>query len=191
MEKGLIDVVLAARDARLYNGITDCGAGGLSSAIGEMADVLGAEVDLALVPRKYPGLAPWEVWLSEAQERMVLAAPDPAPLLALAERWSVGAAVIGRFTGEGRLVVRDGDAPVIDLDCGFLHDGRPQRHMVADRSDGASRTSGRTNDPIDLEAMLLRLLAHPSIRSNESVVRSYDHEVMGGTYVRPYGGGRR
>ena len=186
VEKGLIDVIVAARDAQLYSAITDCGAGGLSSAIGEMAEALGAEVDLQLVPRKYPGLAPWEVWLSEAQERMVVATADPAPLLELADRWSVGAAVVGRFTGEGRLIVRDGTETVIDLDCGFLHDGRPQRKMRANRFD----TRRPPRQPVDLDAVdtLLALLAHPSIRSNESIVRTFDHEVLGGTLVRPYGG---
>lgn len=186
VEKGLIDVIVAARDAGLYSAITDCGAGGLSSAVGEMAEELGADVDLALVPRKYPGLAPWEVWLSEAQERMVVATSDPAPLLELAARWSVGAAVIGTFTGEGRLVVRDGDATVIDLDCHFLHDGRPQRKMTALAVDVARPP--RQPVKIDPVATLLALLAHPSIRSNESIVRTFDHEVLGGTLVRPYGG---
>ena len=186
VEKGLIDVIVAARDAGLYTAITDCGAGGLSSAVGEMAEELGADVDLALVPRKYPGLAPWEVWLSEAQERMVVAASDPTPLLALAARWSVGAAVIGTFTGEGRLIVRDGDAVVIDLDCEFLHDGRPQRKMTALGVD----TARPPRQPVDVDPAetLLSLLAHPSIRSNESIVRTFDHEVLGGTLVRPYGG---
>ena len=186
VEKGLIDVITAARDAQLYSAITDCGAGGLSSAVGEMAEVLGADVDLQLVPRKYPGLAPWEVWLSEAQERMVVAAPNPAPLLELAERWSVGAAVIGQFTGEGTLLVRDGDEVVIDISCEFLHDGRPQRQMQA-----AAFTTARperTAVDVDVEAALLDLLAHPSIRSNEEIVRTFDHEVLGGTLVRPYGG---
>jgi phosphoribosylformylglycinamidine synthase len=186
VEKGLIDVILAARDQGLYTAITDCGAGGLSSAIGEMAEDLGAVVDLASVPRKYPGLAPWEVWLSEAQERMVVAAPDPAPLLALAERWSVGASVVGRFTGDGRLVVRNGDETVIDLDCRFLHDGRPQREMTAAPLDLVR--PHRDAVDVDPRRVLLELLAHPSIRSNESVVRTYDHEVLGGTLVRPYGG---
>ncbi len=191
VEKGLIDVIVAARDANLYNAITDCGAGGLSSAVGEMAEVLGADVDLALVPRKYPGLAPWEVWLSEAQERMVVATSDPEPLLELAARWSVGAAVIGTFTGEGRIIVRDSDAPtsenvIIDLDCEFLHDGRPQRKMTAIAVD-RSRPVRQSVD-IDLVQTLLSLLAHPSIRSNESIVRTFDHEVLGGTLVRPYGG---
>jgi phosphoribosylformylglycinamidine synthase len=188
VEKGLIDVIVAARDAGLYTAVTDCGAGGLSSAIGEMADVLGARVDLERVPRKYPGLAPWEVWLSEAQERMVVATPDPAPLLALCARWGIGAAVIGSFTGDGRLVVVDGADPVIDLDCRFLHDGRPQRQMRAVAPDRTRPPRRPLHDGLEPGELLVELLAHPSIRSNESVVRTYDHEVLGGTLVRPYGG---
>jgi len=188
VEKGLIDVVLQARDEQLYSAITDCGAGGLSSAVGEMAETLGARVDLATVPRKYEGLAPWEVWLSEAQERMVLAAPDPAPLLELAKRWSVDAAVIGTFTGDGRLNVVDGENTVIDIGCDFLHDGRPQRRMTATVVADAPREPSREIAAGDSVGDLLRLLAHPSIRSNEGVVRTFDHEIMGGTVVRPYGG---
>lgn len=199
VEKGLIDVVVAARDRGLYHAITDCGAGGLSSAVGEMAAEVGAEVDLALVPRKYPGLAPWEVWLSEAQERMVVATAEPETVLALAGRWQVGAQVIGRFTGTGRLVVTDGDTPVVDLDTGFLHDGRPGLELVADarpvrRPDrrpvgrGPDLDLGATDAIAPLDQFLLGLLAHPSIRSNEGVVRTYDHEVQGRTLVRPYGG---
>ncbi|MEM9566297.1 MAG: phosphoribosylformylglycinamidine synthase subunit PurL, partial [Actinomycetota bacterium] len=191
VEKGLIDVILAARDAGLYTAITDCGAGGLSSAVGEMADELGARVDLALVPRKYPGLAPWEVWLSEAQERMVVAVPDPGPLLALAERWQVGATVIGQFTGDGRLVVVDGERAVVDLDTTFLHDGRPPLALEAGPID-TRRPPRSPVEPVgtDIESndALLRLLAHPSLRSNEAVIRTYDHEVLGGTVLRPYDG---
>ena len=191
VEKGLIDVVVEARDQQLYNAITDCGAGGLSSAVGEMAEKLGARIDLALVPRKYPGLAPWEVWLSEAQERMVLACSDPEPLLALAQRWQVEASVIGQFTGDGVLTVVDGSETVVHLDTTFLHDGRPQLRLQAADVD-YSRAARVQPDalPNDLSAneALLALLAHPSIRSNESVIRSYDHEILGGTVVRPYGG---
>ncbi|MGH1503358.1 MAG: phosphoribosylformylglycinamidine synthase subunit PurL [Acidimicrobiales bacterium] len=187
VEKGLIDVICAARDAQLYTAVTDCGAGGLSSAVGEMAETLGADVDLQLVPRKYPGLAPWEVWLSEAQERMVVACADPAPMLELAARWGVGADVIGRFTGEGRLIVRNGDETMIDIDCEFLHDGRPKRQMTAAALD-TSRPERQAPASADVTALTLGLLAHPSIRSNEDVVRTYDHEVLGGTLVRPYAG---
>ncbi len=186
VEKGLIDVMMAARDAKLYSAVTDCGAGGLSSAVGEMAETLGAEVDLQLVPRKYPGLAPWEVWLSEAQERMVVASADPAPLIALAERFGVGVCVIGRFTGEGRLIVKDGADDLIDLDCAFLHGCQPQRRMeaIAVQTDRPAREVMQ----FDSSDALLRLLAHPSIRSNEDIVRTFDHEILGGTLVRPFGG---
>ncbi|MEM7337779.1 MAG: phosphoribosylformylglycinamidine synthase subunit PurL [Actinomycetota bacterium] len=186
VEKGLIDVVVAARDAKLYHAITDCGAGGLSSAVGEMGETVGAEVDLALVPRKYPGLAPWEVWLSEAQERMVLAVPDPEPVLALAKRWQVDATVIGLFTGDGRLKVTDGEDTLVDLDTTFLHDGRPRLGLAADTP--VTIRSTRKPADIDLKTACLALLAHPSLRSHEAVIRTYDHEVLGGTLVRPYGG---
>lgn len=191
VEKGLIDLVIAARDAGLYSAITDCGAGGLSSAVGEMAEELGADVDLAKVPRKYPGLAPWEVWLSEAQERMVLAVPDPVPFLALAEQWQVDATVIGWFTGDGKIVVRNADEVVIDLDANFLHNGRPRLHLQANEAKrervprSPKEVVGTVVEPIDA---LRGLLAHPSLRSNEAVIRTYDHEVLGGTMVRPYDG---
>src|SRR6056297_662874 len=145
VEKLLIDVLVGAED--MYSGITDCGAGGLSSAIGEMAEGIGADVDLALVPRKYPGLEPWEVWLSEAQERMVIAVP-PRNVSAIEQRCArvgLGCAEVGVFTGDGRLRVRHGDIDVVDLDLEFVHDGRPQRRMIADvprpnRSLAAGRT---------------------------------------------------
>ncbi len=191
VEKGLIDLVVAARDAGLYNAITDCGAGGLSSAVGEMAASLGADIDLAKVPRKYSGLAPWEVWLSEAQERMVMAVPDPVPLLALAERWGVEATVIGWFSGEGRLLVRHAEEVVVDIEVDFLHRGRPRLHLEATDANPARlprhpvEAVGSSIEPVDA---LKALLGHPSLRSNEAVVRTYDHEVLGGTVVRPYDG---
>ena len=186
VEKGLIDVVMAARDARLYTAITDCGAGGLSSSIGEMASELGAEVDLDAVPRKYPGLAGWETWLSEAQERMVLAAQDPQPIQELAARWGVESSVVGTFTGDGRLVVRQGGEALVDLDCRFLHDGCPLHHLVAQ----APSTDRAKREPLhfNTKTATLILLAHPTIASKEATVRTYDHEVMGGTVVRPFGG---
>ncbi len=188
VEKGLIDVVVAARDASLYHAITDCGAGGLSSAVGEMAEGVGARVDLALVPRKYPGLAPWEVWLSEAQERMVLATDRPDEVIELARRWQVGADVIGHFTGDDRLVVTDGDTPVVDLDLGFLHGGRPRLELTAGALPPPRPPRAAGPALPDPGRALLALLAHPSIRSNEDIVRTFDHEVRGRTLIRPYGG---
>ncbi len=191
-EKLLIDVLDESR--HLWTAITDCGAGGLSSAVGEMAaepvgehglQAIGADVDLLDVPLKYPGLEPWEIWLSEAQERMVLAvAPaDVDELRAVCARPRVGLADIGSFTGSGRLVVRVGSEPVLDLDVGFLHDGRPQRQMTAAAVTPSRVDTGRDVD--DVAATLLALLAHPNIASKADVVHRYDHEIGGNTLVRP------
>ena len=144
-EKLLIDVLDRCR-RHLWTAITDCGAGGLSSAVGEMADGVGADVELTAVPLKYPGLAPWEVWLSEAQERMVVAVPPDrlGALRARCDRHGVELADLGAFTGDGRLVVRHGGEVVLDLDTSFLHDGRPQRQMTAVLPSPRREPVGRT-----------------------------------------------
>ncbi len=184
VEKLLIDALIGAED--LYTAITDCGAGGLSSAIGEMAEGVGAEVELELVPRKYAGLAPWEVWLSEAQERMVVAvAPEHLEALTRrCDRVGVALADIGAFTGDGRLVVRHRGDTVAAIDTAFLHDGRPQRRMSADMPT-PNRTERSTRSVGDPAAVLLELLAHPNIASKASTIHRYDHEILGSTVVRP------
>ncbi|MDQ3248951.1 MAG: AIR synthase-related protein, partial [Chloroflexota bacterium] len=132
-EKGLIELVEAARDARLYTAITDCGAGGFSSAVGEMGKTLGVEVELTGAPLKYAGLTPWEIWLSEAQERLVMAVPPSnlAALQTLADLWDVEISVLGHFRGDGQLHVCYTGATVADLPMQFLHDGLPRRHLQA------------------------------------------------------------
>jgi len=182
-EKLLIDLL---RDAGgCWSAITDCGAGGLSSAIGEMAELTGADVDLGLAPLKYPGLAPWEIWLSEAQERMVVAVPEPAidELRRHAHRHAVELTVLGTFTGDGVLRVRHGAQVVLQLDTSFLHDGRPQRTLLAELP--APRRNGAIPRCDDPSASLLALLAHPNIASKEAIIRRYDHEIRGTTVVRP------
>jgi len=174
----------------MYSAITDCGAGGLSSAVGEMAEGIGATCELDRVPLKYHGLAPWEVWLSESQERMVLAARDPEPIRRVCERFGIDVAVIGTFTGSGRIVVTSGDAVVCDLDTSFLHDGRPQRTMVFRRPLPSQGGPGEVPVPVPLAETLLLLLAHPNICSRSSVVHRYDHEIGGATVVRPLTGHR-
>lgn len=188
-EKQALEVLLAARDEGLYTAVTDCGAGGLSSAVGEMAAQLGARVHLERVPLKYPGLQPWEVWLSEAQERMVLAVPpDRWPRLqALAALHGAELTALGAFTGEGRVEVLHHGRVVGALDCGFLHGGLPQRQLQAAWTPGEGVDPPTTPDT-DLGAELLALLAHPTVASKEDVVRRYDHEVQGGTVVRPFVG---
>ena len=187
-EQGCIEVVERARDLGLYDAITDCGAGGLSSAVGEMGASLGAVVDLAAAPLKYPGLQPWEIWVSEAQERMVLAVPahNLELLRQLCDEWSVEMSDIGSFGSDRRLVVRHGDLEVIDLPMSLLHDGLPRRTMAATHRDRAvSAGSPGPLHEVDPAELLLGLLSHPNVCSREPIVRTYDHEVRGGTVVRP------
>lgn len=196
-EKGLIDVITRARDAGLYNDITDCGAGGLSSAAGEMASKIGAEIELQNVRLKYPGLAPWEIWLSEAQERMVLAVPsEKLPALQdLCDTFDTELTDIGVFTGDGRLIVRYGGKTVLELQNEFLHEGIPQRQLeaVIDKSKFDRLIFEESNPEYripnsDVPARLLALLASPNIASKAAVIRIYDHEVQGGTVVKPLTG---
>ncbi len=191
-EKMMLDVILAARDERLYTAITDCGAGGLSSAVSEMGEETGVVVQLDTVPLKYPGLQPWEIWLSEAQERMVLAVPpeNEARLRRICEEYSVEMAVIGRFTENGRLLLRYGELVVAELSMEFLHNGIPRRHLrgtwrkpaVTEPAEACAWSGA------DLRQGLLAILAHPNVRSKEDVVRLYDHEAQGGTVIKPFVG---
>lgn len=193
-EKQVQEAILKLRDARLYHAITDCGAGGLSSAVGEMAAGLGASVRLEAVPLKYPGLRPWEIWLSEAQERMVLAVrrEDWRRVQEICAGQDVEAAEIGVFEATGRQRLTYEHYFVGDLSVVFLHEGIPQLHLQAewrapkiDVSVGARHASPLLHNPSET---LLSLLAHPNIRSKEAIVRRYDHEVQGGTAVKPFVG---
>jgi phosphoribosylformylglycinamidine synthase II len=184
-EKKVLDVLLRARDEGLFTALTDCGAGGFSSAVGEMGAELGVEVDLAKAPLKYEGLRYDEVWISEAQERMVAAiAPKDWPRFrAMCVAEDVEAVVLGKFTGTGRLVVRHGKTLVGDLSMAFLHDGLPKvlRRATYRRGGGPEHEAG---DTTDATKTLLELLATPDIGSKEWVVRQYDHEVQAGAVVR-------
>ncbi len=126
-EKMVLDVLLAARDRGLYTAVTDCGAGGFSSAVGEMGEKIGAEVWLDRVPLKYDGLSYTEIWISEAQERMVTSVPPEKvdELISLCASEGVEATVIGQFVPTGRLVLKYHGQEVANLAMEFLHDGRP------------------------------------------------------------------
>jgi phosphoribosylformylglycinamidine synthase len=185
-EKGVLDCLLAARDRGLYRAVTDCGAGGYSSAVGEMGEHGGARVYLDSVPLKYPGLSSHEVWISEAQERMVLAVPPEklAELLALFGAEDVEASVIGEFTDTGRLEIFDKGQLVGDLEMRFLHKGtpRPVRRARFDAPRAGDPGVARCDDPAGL---LLRLLGAPNLSSREWIVRQYDHEVQGTSVIKP------
>lgn len=190
-EKQVLEVVMRARDERLYNAITDCGAGGLSSAVGEMGAQIGATVQLERVPLKYPGLRPWEIWLSEAQERMVLAVPRDqwARFKQICDGQDVTAVIIGVFEPTGHLTLTYNEKVVGNISMDFLHDGIPTRHMSAmwlpplDEKSGIREVTPGTRE--NFSATLLKLLGMPTIRSKEDVIRRYDHEVQTGTAVKP------
>jgi phosphoribosylformylglycinamidine synthase len=190
VEKGLIDVIVRARDLGLYNDITDCGAGGLSSAVGEMASKLGSDVELTCVRLKYAGLAPWEIWLSEAQERMVLAvAPDNIPALQhLCDTFDTELTDIGTFTGDGQLVVRYDGNIVANLNNEFLHEGIPQRQLTALIEHSILEKRVFEYRVSNIKERLVSLLSSPNIASKACVIRIYDHEVQGGTVVKPLTG---
>ena len=189
-------VLLAARDRGLYSAVTDCGAGGFSSAVGEMGAETGAEVWLDRAPLKYSGLSYTEIWISEAQERMVLSVPrgKVAELLKLSESENVEATVIGEFGTPAReLVLYYAGTEVGRLSMEFLHDGipMPTRKAVV-RSTGFQPVSSAIPENqhglktrATTKDRLLSLLAHPNIASKHWVVRQYDHEVQGGSVVKP------
>jgi phosphoribosylformylglycinamidine synthase II len=188
-EKKVLDTILQARDQNLYSAITDCGAGGLSSAVGEMAAELGAKIYLDRVPLKYSGLTYMEIWISESQERMVLSVP-PAnidKLINVFENEFVEAVVIGEFTGTKRLELYYQDNLVCDLDMHFLHEGIPQIAKKAVYIQARHREP-RILQKKNLTVDLLKLLRHYDICSKEWVIRQYDHEVQGGSIIKPLTG---
>jgi len=185
-EKKTLDVLLQANEAGLYEAITDCGAGGLSSAVGEMGEKLGAEVDLDKVPLKYTGLSYTEIWISEAQERMVIAV-KPENLEAVQKIFAsenVEATVIGRFTDDKKLRLRYNGRQVGELDMEFLHDGVPKyRRRASWKNPKLSEPTLPKKDNYTDD--LLGLLSSYNIASKEWVIRQYDHEVQGGSVVKP------
>lgn len=188
-EKKMTDVILKARDKNLYNAITDCGAGGLSSAVGEMGEETGADVDLEKVPLKYKGLSYTEIWISEAQERMVLAV-DPEKidsLISMFEKENVEITVIGRFTGSKQLRLFYQGECVCNLGMDFLHNGGPDltRKAVWEAPNYKEPKAGNKKD---FTGDLLGLLRTTNIASKEWIIRQYDHEVQGGSVLKPLQG---
>ncbi|MDW7711212.1 MAG: phosphoribosylformylglycinamidine synthase subunit PurS [Deferrisomatales bacterium] len=189
-QKRLYDFLLLARDRGLYRSITDNGAGGLSSSIGEMAEQSGgAVVDLDRAPLKYAGLHPWEILVSESQERMSLAVPRESleALLALAREMRVEATDVGEFSAAGVFEARYGGRVVAHLPLAFLHDGVPTMELRA-RWEKPVHEEPDFPCPTDLTAGLLGLLGRLNVCSKEAIVRRYDHEVQGGSVVKPFVG---
>jgi phosphoribosylformylglycinamidine synthase len=187
-QKKMFDFLIEARDQGLYSAITDNGAGGLSSSVGEMArDSHGCELHLDKAPLKYAGLQPWEILLSEAQERMTLAVP-PGHLdafLTLAARRGVEASVLGRFTADGTFRVLYQGRTVASLDMGFLHNGVPQMRLHASWRP-SMLPEPQLPEPPDYTDVLYAMLGRLNICSKEAWVRQYDHEVQGMSVVKPF-----
>jgi len=185
-EKKVLDVLLQANEANLYEAVADCGAGGLSGAVGEMGKELGVEIDLEKVPLKYAGLNYTEIWISEAQERMVLAV-KPENLKAIMKIFAnenVEATVIGKFTGDKKLTLRYKGQKVGELDMEFWHEGLPKysRKAVWQTPKLAEPVFAEKNN---YNNELLQILSSYNVASKEWIIRQYDHEVQGGSVVKP------
>ncbi|MEL6108937.1 MAG: phosphoribosylformylglycinamidine synthase subunit PurL, partial [Planctomycetota bacterium] len=187
-EKMVLDVLMQARDLGLYNAVTDCGAGGFSSAVGEMGEHVGAEVWLEKAPLKYDGLSYTEIWISEAQERMVLSVPRESwdELRELCESEGVEVAVLGEFKATGKLHLTYHGETVGELAMEFLHDGRPPviRDAVYDPPTVIQLKPPKLSSE-ELNATLLGVLSSLNVASKHWVIRQYDHEVQGGSVVKP------
>ncbi|MBI2378865.1 MAG: phosphoribosylformylglycinamidine synthase [Deltaproteobacteria bacterium] len=187
-QKLLSDFLEAACAEGLISGCTDNGAGGLSSSVGELAPLTGgASVWLERVPLKYRGLEPWEILLSESQERMTLAVRprDLERALALASSMLVEASVIGEFHDRGRFEIFCGPQVIASIDLGFLHDGVPKLELEAEWS---TMECAPIACETGVREALLELLASPNIASREAIVRRFDHEVKGRSVIKPFMG---
>ena len=191
-QKKMLDMVLEARDSGLIQVITDNGAGGLSSSVGEMAELTGgAELDLGVVPLKQPGLASWEILVSESQERMTVGVSEeniPA-FEALAALHEVEATAVGVFTNSGAFIVKHGEKTVAHLPMDFMHDGCPQLNL---ESEWKAPTHEEPNYPsaneTEMGNILQRVMARPNVASKEWWVRQYDHEVIAQSVIKPFCG---
>ncbi len=187
-EKKMLDVQMVAKEKNLYRAATDCGAGGFSSAIGELGEKTGAVVDLEKAPLKYEGLSYWEIWVSESQERMVLAVPPEnlEKISAVFEEENVEYTVMGKFGG-GRLVLKYNGEVVGDLDPDFLFNKVPipeKRLKVKNYN----REQSSFEAPENLKKTLLELLSSKNIGSRRWITQQYDHEVQGGSVLKPFAG---
>ncbi|MCL4387118.1 MAG: AIR synthase-related protein [Patescibacteria group bacterium] len=190
-QKKLSDaVVKEARDMGLYNSITDNGAGGISCSVAEMAKESGGfDLDLDKVPLKYPGLTPWEIWVSESQERMTLSVPKQKwpKFKDLMDRRGVEATIIGTFTGDGQAIVRFKGQEVMNVDMEFLHEGLPKK-FITSKYTKEKYEEPKNPCPINLTSVLEKMLKRLNIASFEFISNQYDHEVQGGSVIKPLQG---
>lgn len=189
-EEKLRRAILKVREKGLGKAITDLGGGGLSSAMGETAHDAncGARVNLEKVPLKRGGMTPWEIWISESQERMFLVVEesDLEEVLEIFESENVEATAVGKFTNDEKLKVYYDGEVVADLDLDFLF--QPPKISRKARWEKPDLKEPQISKPEDFEKVFLEILSSPNISSKESVVRTYDHEVQGNTVLKPLQG---
>ncbi|MCP4751761.1 MAG: phosphoribosylformylglycinamidine synthase subunit PurL [Proteobacteria bacterium] len=186
-QRRMFDFLWEAKKENLYTCITDNGAGGLSSSVGEMAEFShGCKLHLDKAPLKYEGLQPWEILISEAQERMTVSIPpqDVRRFLELSEQMQVESTVLGEFTDSGYFECYYQDKLVAQLEMDFLHKGVPAMNLIAEWKAPQFKTV-LPPEPDDLGQMLHTMLSRPNVCSKESVIRQYDHEVQGGSVIKP------
>ena len=188
-QKKMSDMLLEARDLGLYRGITDNGAAGLNSSVGEMALFSnGCDMDLAKVPLKYQCLESWEKLVSEAQERMTVAIPvnKIQKYMDLSAKRRVESTVLGKFTDDGMFHIREGEKTVAYIDLDFLHNGDPRYELEATF---IKKKFSTPKIKIDNHNQVLRdMLKRLNICSGEKKCRQYDHEVKGRSIIKPFVG---
>lgn len=193
-EKRMFDALLEARDKDLIRLVQDVGGGGFSSAIGEIGENLGVKIDLEKAPLKYEGLAPWEIWISESQERMIVVLP-PKNLKAfedICKKYNAESIVLGKFDGSKKLRVTFDKQQISDLDMEFLHHGLPKRVLrTSSKFQMPSTKQKEPNTPRNEKewiSVLEKVLAHGNVCSKEPIIRLYDHSVQGSNDLQPYSG---
>jgi phosphoribosylformylglycinamidine synthase subunit PurSL len=193
-QKKMSDAIIKEiRDLGLYNSITDNGAGGISCSIAEMArESGGCNVDLEKNLLKYPNLDPWEIWISESQERMTFAVPpeNVEKLQEILKKHDVESYVVGEFTDSGRCIVNYNGNKVMDLDMEFLHNGLPKEEQYSVYTK-PKHQEPEFKCPENLNDTVLSMISRNNIASFEFITIQYDHEVQAGSVIKPlHGNGR-
>ncbi len=184
-QKRMMDFMMEARDLGLISGVTDNGAGGLSSSVGEMAELTnGATIHVEKVPLKYPGLAPYEVVISESQERMTFSTSNMHALEQLAKKYDVELTSIGEFHDQGAFNIVYHGKLIASLDLDFLHNGLPQMNLKAHWTHAKSKPI-RAEVPDHIDEIFLKMMESPNLCSREALIRQYDHEVQGRSVIKP------
>ena len=189
----MFDALLEARDEGLIKLVQDCGGGGFSSAIGEIGEKIGVSVDIKNAPLKYQGLSPWEIWVSESQERMIVVI-DPKKLDKFAivcKKHNLEYTVLGKFDGSKKLNVNFGDEILSRISMNFLHNGLPKRVLIAKHKSKVAEYKFKAKELKNEKEwvdILKKVLANGNVASKEPIVRLYDHSVGGTNDLQPYSG---